>query len=123
MGFILSRHVPALRAIAKLLGTVSEFSKKDLVSSYGLRASGVRVFPNASDEAFSPASDTTKCKVQAELADGHPYFIYVGSFHPRKNVEGVFKAFEHYVGQGGQWRLVMVGEAMWSEGVMSSRRI
>ena len=111
---------PHYARIAKVLGTVSEFSKKDLVSSYNLEASDIRMFPNAADEAFSPASDTTRFKVQAELADGHPYFIYVGSFHPRKNVEGVFKAFEHYVGQGGQWRLVMVGEAMWSEGALSS---
>ena len=33
------------------------------------------------------------------------------------------KAFEHYVEQGGQWRLVMVGEAMWSEGAISSEGI
>jgi glycosyltransferase involved in cell wall biosynthesis len=110
---------PRYARIAKVLGTVSEFSKMDLASSYNLDASDIRVFPNAADEAFSPASETTKFKVQAELAGGNPYFIYVGSFHPRKNVEGVMKAFEQYVEQGGQWRLVMVGEAMWSEGALS----
>ena len=114
---------PRYASVAKVLGTVSEFSKMDLASSYNLEASDIWVFPNAVDEAFAPASDTTKFKVQAELAGGHPYFIYVGSFHPRKNVEGVLKAFEHYVERGGQWRLVMVGEAMWSEGAISSEGI
>ena len=114
---------PRYASVAKVLGTVSEFSKMDLASSYNLEASDIWVFPNAVDEAFAPASDTTKFKVQAEFAGGHAYFIYVGSFHPRKNVEGVLKAFEHYVERGGQWRLVMVGEAMWSEGAISSEGI
>ena len=111
---------PRYARIAKVLGTVSEFSKMDLASTYSLEASDIWVFPNAADKAFAPASDTTRFKLQAELAGGHPYFIYVGSFHPRKNVEGVLKAFEYYVEQGGQWRLVMVGEAMWPEGAISS---
>ena len=110
---------PRYARLVKVLGTVSEFSKMDLASSYGLQASNIRVFPNAADESFVPVSDATKVNVQAELAASHPYFIYVGSFHPRKNVEGVLKAFEHYVEQGGQWHLVMVGEAMWSEGAIS----
>ena len=114
---------PRYASLAKVIGTVSEFSKMDLASSYNLEASDIWVFPNAVDEAFAPASETTSFKVQAELAGGHPYFIYVGSFHPRKNVEGVLKAFEHYVERGGQWRLVMVGEAMWSEGAISSEGI
>ena len=114
---------PRYASLAKVLGTVSEFSKMDLASSYNLEASDIWVFPNAVDEAFAPASETTSFKVQAELAGGHPYFIYVGSFHPRKNAEGVLKAFEHYMERGGQWRLVMVGEAMWSEGAISSEGI
>ena len=107
------RMFPRYARSAKVLGTVSEYSKLDLASSYGLQASDIRVFPNAADEAFVPASDAVRVRTQDRLAEGHPYFIYVGSFHPRKNVEGLLKAFEHYVGQGGQWHLVMVGEAMW----------
>ena len=105
---------PRYARLAKVLGTVSEFSKLDLTATYGLQASDIRVFPNAADDAFVPASDASRVSAQARLACGHPYFIYVGSFHPRKNLDGVMNAFEKYVEQGGQWHLVMVGEAMWS---------
>ena len=108
------RMFPRYARLAKVVGTVSEFSKMDLASSYGLRASDIQVFPNAADECFAPASEATKVKAQSQLAGGHPYFIYVGSFHPRKNVAGVLRAFQLYLAQGGQWHLVMVGEAMWS---------
>ena len=110
---------PRYARLAKVLGTVSEFSKGDLAQSYGLEASDIRVFSNAADDAFVPATDAERTHVQTRLTGGHPYFIFVGSFHPRKNLGGVMDAFEHYVEQGGQWHLVMVGEAMWSGEAMT----
>ena len=66
------------------------------------------MFSNAADDAFVPATDAERTHAQTRLTGGHPYFIFVGSFHPRKNLGGVMDAFEHYVEQGGQWHLVMV---------------
>ena len=110
---------PRYARLAKVLGTVSEFSKGDLAQSYGLEVSDIRVFSNAADDAFVPATDAERTHAQTRLTGGHPYFIFVGSFHPRKNLGGVMDAFEHYVEQGGQWHLVMVGEAMWSGEAMT----
>ena len=110
---------PGFARRANVLGTVSEFSKADLAQTYGLRSSDIWVFPNAAEDNFVPATVAEKTKAQAEFTGGHPYFVYVGSFHPRKNVDGVMHAFDQYVEQGGEWHLVMVGEAMWSDNAVT----
>ena len=43
----------------------------------------------------------------------------MGSLHPRKNIDGLLKAFQHYVDAGGGWNLVLVGVAMWSDDLPS----
>ena len=107
---------PRYARLAKVLGTVSEFSKGDLPMNLKRRTSGVferggRCVCSGHGHGEDPCPKIA--------AGGHPYFIFVGSFHPRKNLGGVLKAFEHYVEQGGQWHLVMVGEAMWSGEAMT----
>ena len=61
---------PRYASLAKVLGTVSEFSKMDLASSYNLEASDIWVFPNAADEAFAPASDAPPSSRPSKLAAG-----------------------------------------------------
>ena len=39
--------------------------------------------------------------------------MFVGSLHPRKNIEGLLEAFGGYVDRGGLHHLVIVGAAMW----------
>jgi len=38
----------------------------------------------------------------------------VGSLHPRKNLEGLLKAFELYRARGGEYELLIVGAGMWT---------
>ena len=52
-------------------------------------------------------------RIRARLTAGQPYFVFVGTQHPRKNMEGLLRAFRHYREQGGQWDLLLVGKAMW----------
>ena len=102
---------------ADILGTVSDFSKRDLADTYGVEEDQIEVFPNAADEVFQPIEDAQIDKAQTQFAAGRPYFLFVGSLHPRKNVEGLLGAFQTYVEKGGQWDLVVVGVAMWAEGM------
>lgn len=56
--------------------------------------------------------------VQALRASGRPagcdlpehYFVYVGRLADEKNLERLLRAFASYRRQGGQWRLVLVGD-------------
>lgn len=100
---------------AQVLGTVSEWSRQDLAQTYGLTPSDIRVFPNAADASFVPCSTEQRAQAQSEFAAGNPYFVYVGSLHPRKNVDGLLRAFEGYCQRQGAWDLVVVGVPMWSD--------
>jgi glycosyltransferase involved in cell wall biosynthesis len=48
-------------------------------------------------------------------AQGNSYFVFVGSLHPRKNIEGLLEAFALYRASGGEASLVVVGSSMWTE--------
>ena len=106
---------PRFAKRAQVLGTVSEYSRRDLAETYGLDEGAIEVFSNAADEAFQPASPEMRDAARLALAEGRPYFIFVGSLHPRKNVEGLMAAFETYRKCGGTYDLVVVGVAMWSD--------
>lgn len=104
---------PRYARLASLLGTVSEFSKVDLVKSYRLQPERIVVIPNAADPVFAPLEGERKTEGRKLFSDGRPYLVFVGSMHERKNLQGLLMAFEHYVSEGGQWDLVLVGAAMW----------
>jgi glycosyltransferase involved in cell wall biosynthesis len=49
------------------------------------------------------------------LSGGRPFYLFVGSLHPRKNLDGLLAAFAAYRARGGKADLVVVGEAMWAD--------
>src|SRR5262249_25194535 len=67
----------AARRAARVL-TVSERSKRDLVSLYGLSAEKVVVTPNGVDPAFRPNGGEASASPRA-------YALSVGAIQPRKN--------------------------------------
>lgn len=109
------QEFPRFARRAQALGTVSEFSRSDLAKTYDLDASRIELFYNAAEEAFQPGSKEKNKASREALAGGNPYFIFVGSLHPRKNLEGLLSAFEVYRKMGGTWDLVVVGVAMWDD--------
>ena len=51
--------------------------------------------------------------VRQKFTLGRPFFVFVGTQHPRKNLEGLMQAFGQYRSEGGQWDLMLVGTALW----------
>lgn len=94
--------------------TVSESSKKDLISHYHCDASKIWVSCNASSEVYQPVDIDTKTKFQQQNTQGLPYFIFVGSIHPRKNVINLLKAFEIFKKTDKKsMKLVIIGRFAW----------
>ncbi len=81
-------------AKATRIGTVSEFSKQDLVNKYGVPAGKVDVLYNGINSFFVPATEAQKIKITSKYTDGKNYFLFVGTLLPRKNVMNLLKAFE-----------------------------
>ncbi len=76
--------------------TVSEFSKKEMMEAYDIDPHKITVAYNSAPDGFAPASQTSKNAIKKKYTHSHPYLIYVGSFHPRKNVERLLLAFDAF---------------------------
>lgn len=79
-----------VRSAAAVL-TISDFSRDDLVATYGLDPGGVHVVPLTVDDPVVP--DPTVREALAARGVAAPYVLYLGNLHPRKNVPRLIRAF------------------------------
>ena len=105
---------PKFARKANRIATVSEFSKKDIVTNYNIEASKIDVVYNGPNENFKPISEEQKNKIQHKFSEGKPFFLFVGTLHPRKNLVNLFKAFDQFKATTkSDFKLVIVGKKMW----------
>ncbi|HKK89384.1 MAG TPA: glycosyltransferase family 1 protein [Saprospiraceae bacterium] len=94
--------------------TVSEFSKKEICSTYSINPDKVDVVHNGFTSNFKPLTQEEKEKICKEYSEGQPYFLFVGSIHPRKNIERLIGAFEMFKEQtGSPMKLFLAGRWAW----------
>jgi glycosyltransferase involved in cell wall biosynthesis len=104
---------PRFAEKADRLATVSEYSKKDLVNTYGIRHEKVDVVYNGINTLYGPVTNDVKFSVKEQYADGQEFFIFVGALHPRKNIPGLLKAYDLFRKESASnHKLVIVGEKM-----------
>jgi len=59
-------------------------------------------------------SDEEKQKVRAKYTNGLPYFIFISSIHPRKNLENMLRAFYQFRKTvKKEVKFLIVGDVMW----------
>ena len=94
--------------------TVSEFSKNDICECYGINPDKIDVAYNGANEIFTPVSEDVKTETKNKYSEGNPYFMFVGSLHPRKNLARLFTAFDIFKKENkNNIKLVIVGEKKW----------
>lgn len=99
---------------ANRLATVSNFSKDDIVKQYGIKPEKIDVVHNGVNAKFHAVDDTVKSKIREKFTGGKPYFIYVGSLHPRKNITRLLQAFDVFKKEDTtDVQLMIVGEKYW----------
>lgn len=105
---------PKFARKAKRIVTVSEFSKQDIVDCYGIAPEKIDVAYNGVNEKFAPISEEEQEAIRAKYTGGNPYFMFVGSLHPRKNLARLFTAFDLFKSQtSSNVKLLIVGEKRW----------
>jgi glycosyltransferase involved in cell wall biosynthesis len=104
---------PRFAKKAARIVTVSEFSKQDIVKTYGIPPGKIDVVYNGIGSVFAPLSEDEKGIERKRLTDGLPYFVCVGSLHPRKNIARLLEAFDRFAETNADACLVIVGEAFW----------
>jgi len=109
----LRRFFPKFAKKATNIVTVSQYSKDDICKTYSIPEQKVVVGWNGASEAFHPLETAAITAVRSRIANGKPYFIFVGALHPRKNVGRLLEAFNAFSQENQEIDLVIVGENLW----------
>jgi len=105
---------PKFARKATRIATVSEYSKADIVSKYGIKADDIDVVYNGANEIYTPTTEEKKVLARNEYAGGNPYFLFIGSLLPRKNIANLFRAFDLFKkSTDNQVKLMIIGEKRW----------
>ena len=88
----LNALVPLQARAARLVITVSDFSRREIAGTLRIPPERIAVVPNAIAEARR-VDERADQELRAALGMTGPYLLYVGNLHPRKNVARLVAAF------------------------------
>ena len=107
----LRKYFPLFAAKANHILTVSEFSKNDIITTYGIQQDKITVAYNGAAECFKPVSENLIEQTKKKYTSNHSYFLFVGALHPRKNIKRLLEAFDLFKTKtGSTTKLLIVGE-------------
>lgn len=96
---------------AKVVATVSEYSRKDLIKYYHIPAEKIQVVYNGINESFHDISEEIKLNTREKWSSGKPYFTFVGGLQPRKNLKRLIDAFIRFKDiSHSDFKLLLVGK-------------
>jgi glycosyltransferase involved in cell wall biosynthesis len=108
--------MPKFAKKASKILTVSQFSKQDLVQTYGVLESKIEVVYNGINDGYKEIEAHLKRETKVKFSAGNEYFLFVGSMSPRKNLVRLIKAFALFKGQTqSDFKLVLAGGSFWGE--------
>lgn len=112
---------PKFAQKAKRIITVSEYSKKDISKAFSIDKNKIDVSYNGCNNYYKSITNDVKIEIRKKFTNNCPYFIYIGSRNPRKNISGLLKAFELFKeSDHKQYKMLFVGEPMWSKSYLRS---
>ena len=108
---------PKYAKLATRIATVSEYSKADISKNYLIDSGKIDVVYNGINEGFKPLSEIDKQLTREKFSHGKPYFLFVGSQSPRKNLNRLIAAFDLFKEQTqSDFKLVLVGAVYSNDG-------
>lgn len=105
--------LPAILKRADRIITISDCSKQDIVRIYGVSPAKVTVTQLAADARYHLCPEGIPGTTVVDLP--HPYILNVGTLEPRKNLEGLLRAFAQAKRAGIPHTLVIAGARGWGE--------
>ncbi len=98
---------------ARLVLTVSEYSRRELADVHDIPLDDIRVSHSCPSKIFHPSGTQREIEAAARrigLPPGARWFIYVGGFNPHKNVESIARAHARLARESDDPpRLLLVG--------------
>ena len=109
------KNFPKFAQKATRIATVSEFSKHDISKQYKINLNKIDVVYNGYNTNYTSLNKSEIQGARNEISKGKPYILFIGSIHPRKNLENQLKAFQLLNNKyPNEYKFVIVGESMWS---------
>lgn len=109
-------YFPRFAKKAKHIITVSEYSKQDISKTYSIDSTSISTIWNGVSEKYIRLNEDSKRTIQKEITNGSAYFLFVGSLHPRKNLNRLVEAYNRYCNyETNPWKLVVVGSELWKD--------
>ncbi|MGD9614985.1 MAG: glycosyltransferase family 4 protein [Alphaproteobacteria bacterium] len=100
---------------ADVIITTTEFSRREIVRLLDVPFEKIAVVPHGiRDEFAAPVSSSDLSTAHGRYGIVRPYILSLNDIHPRKNLEGLVQAFEHFKARTGlPHRLVIAGRNLW----------
>lgn len=104
-------YFPRFARCATRIATVSEYSRRDIINQFDIPEEKIDLAYNGVNEMYHPLVAEKAAEVRKAYTGGCPYFVFVGSIHPRKNITNLLKAFQLFKDEHrDKYKLVLVGE-------------
>ena len=108
--------VPRVARGARMVLTPSEATRGDVIDDLGLPPDQVASIPYAAAEMFRPVAERPRLPRLDE-----PYFLFVGTIEPRKNLVRLLDAFAAFARDVPGINLVLAGQRGWKCGEIYAR--
>lgn len=111
------KNFPKWAKNATRLATVSEYSKQDIHKRYDIPLDKIDVVYNGSNDLYQPISEAEKKATRLKFSSSSEYFVFVGSLHPRKNIDKLLLSFDQFKTKDKKkTKLVIVGNKFYWNG-------
>ena len=108
-----NRYFPKYAKTATRIATISEYSKHDIATNYHVPESKIdNIYCGLNGNFLHPLPKPEPFRFQ-HIIDGPPYFYFIGSLNPRKNVDRLIAAFGQFKKGGYDAKLVIAGASGW----------
>ncbi|MEM7800584.1 MAG: glycosyltransferase family 1 protein [Chloroflexota bacterium] len=112
--YYLNLAMPIYCRNATALITVSESSKRDIVTHYGINPEKVHVVYEAPAAHFKPAAPEAITAARAKYQLPKRYILHIGTLEPRKNIPALIEVVARLRAQGDpELGLVLAGAKGW----------
>ncbi len=99
---------------AARIATVSEYTRQDIIQSYGIDPAIIDVTWNGCNARYIPLTEKQNAETRKAFTQGESFFLFVGLIIPRKNLIRLMQAFNRFKEKtGSSMKLLVVGEKKW----------
>ncbi|MBN1146709.1 MAG: glycosyltransferase family 4 protein [Anaerolineales bacterium] len=109
-----------LTSRAAALSAVSESTRQDILKFMAVPEERIKVIYHGIPNGFMPVDMPARRALRDKYQLSRPFILYVGSFHPRKNLQGLLDAFEE-IAPDFPHDLVIVGLPIWDNPSLRNR--